>query len=135
MDSLDPGQKTTNMAGTLEGKFQDIADQIKSAVVDFTTLEVTTLTGNIDHVIKTTGKKTTFDMKNVVSKLSQSGKTEGTVTLIAHTHIDFDHDTVNFIKSDLGKQGKQLFEMHQATVMTAHGARNGFLSFLQEVII
>ncbi len=120
---------------TLEGKFQEIANQIKGAVVDFTTLEVTTLTGNVDHVIKTTGKKKSFDMKNVVSKLGQTGKTEGTITLIAHTHIDFDHDTVNFIKSDLGKQGKQLFNMHQAAVMTANEARNGFLSFLQEIII
>jgi hypothetical protein len=74
-------------------------------------------------------------MKNVVSKLSGSGSTKGKISLIAHTHIDFDHDTVNFIKSDLGKQGKQLFEMHQAAVITAGQARNGFLSFLQEVVI
>ena len=120
---------------TLEGKFQEIADQIKGAVVDFTTLEVTTLTGEVDHVINTKGNKKSFDMKNVISKLGSTGNTKGVITLIAHTHIDFDHDTVNFIKSDLGKQGKQLFEMHQAAVNTANQSRNGFLSFLQEVIV
>ena len=123
------------MAKTLEAKFQEIANQIKGAVVDFTTLEVTTLSGEVDHIINTKGNKSTFDMKNVVSKLSQAGNTKGKIQLIAHTHIDFDHDTVNFIKSDLGKQGKQLFEMHQAAVATAGQARNGFLSFLQEIVI
>jgi len=122
-------------ANTLEEKFQDIAKQIKGAVVDFTTLEVTTLSGEVNHIISTKGNKSTFDMKNVVSKLNQSGNTKGNISLIAHTHIDFDHDTVNFIKSDLGRQGKQLFEMHQAAVVTAGQARNGFLTFLQEVVI
>lgn len=126
------------MAKSLEGKFQEIADQLKSAVVDFTTLEVTTLTGDVKHIINTgsgANKKTKFDMKNVVSKLNQSGKTKGEIQLVAHTHIDFDHDTVNFIKSDLGKSGKSLFELHQTAVGTAHEARNGFLSFLQDIII
>lgn len=123
------------MAKSLEAKFEEIASQIKDAVVDFTTLEVTTLTGEVDHIINTKGNNSTFDMKNVVSKISQSGNTKGKLSLIAHTHIDFDHDTVNFIKSDLGRQGKQLFEMHQAAVITSGQARNGFLSFLQEVVI
>ena len=122
-------------ANTLEEKFQDIAKQIKGAVVDFATLEVTTLTGEVDHIINTKNNKSKFDMKNVISKLGGTGATKGKLSLIAHTHIDFDHDTVNFIKSDLGKQGKQLFEMHQATVVTAGQARNGFLSFLQEVVV
>ena len=126
------------MANSLEEKFQKIADQIKDLTVDFATLEVTTLTGDVKHIINTgTGqnKKTKFDMKNVISKLNQSGKTKGGIELVAHTHIDFDHDTVNFIKSDLGKQGKQLFDLHQTAVGTAHQARNGFLSFLQDVIV
>jgi len=126
------------MAKSLEAKFQEIADQLKDTVVDFTTLEVTTLTGDVKHIINTgtgSNKKTSFDMKNVVSKLNQTGSTKGKIELVAHTHIDFDHDTVNFIKSDLGKQGKQLFELHQTAVGTAHQARNGFLSFLQDVIV
>jgi len=126
------------MADTLNEKFEEIGKQLRGALVDFTTLEVTTLTGDVKHIINTgTGanKKTKFDMKHVVSKLNQSGKTKGEIELIAHTHIDFDHDTVNFIKSDLGKQGKELFELHQRAVSTAHEARNGFLSFLQDIIV
>ena len=126
------------MANPLQEKFQDIANKIKKLGVDFTTLEVTTLTGDVKHIINTgTGpnKKTSFDMKNVVAKLNQTGKTKGEIVLVAHTHIDFDHDTVNFIKSDLGKEGKQLFELLQTAVSTAHEARNGFLSFLSDVIV
>ncbi len=119
------------MANSLNDKFREIADQIKNTAVDFTTLEVTTITGSIKQVIDSKGK---FKVKEVVSSLNKTGATSAKVDVIAHTHIDFDHDTVNFVKSNLGSQQKKLFELHQTSIDSAHNARRSFLNFLLEVI-
>ncbi|HMR42734.1 MAG TPA: hypothetical protein PKC40_02830 [Saprospiraceae bacterium] len=118
-------------AKTLDEKFEEIGQQIKNAVVDFTTLEVTTITGEIKHIIDDKGK---FNVKDVVSQLGKTGQNQIAISLVAHTHVDFDHDTVNFVASELGKKGKELFEIHQNAVSTAHEARRAFLNFIREVI-
>ncbi|MEM9823651.1 MAG: hypothetical protein AAF985_21375 [Bacteroidota bacterium] len=118
----------------LDDKFKEIAGQIKDAVVDFTTLEVTTLTGDVNQIIKTdSSKKTKIDVSNILGKLKGSAK--GNVSLVAFTQINFDQDTINFIKSDLGEDEIQLFKIHQEAVASAHNGRNGFLSFLQKALV
>lgn len=121
------------MANKLETKFETIADQIKDAAVDFTTLEVTTVTGEVAQILDTKGK---FKLKeSLVKSLSnKSGTTKGKIVLVAHTHIDFDHDTVNFVKSNLTAAEKDLFELHEAAIISAHEARKSFLRFLKEVL-
>ena len=54
----------TTKATSLRDKFEKIGEQIRSAVVDFTTLEVTPLTGDVTHIIKSDpndSKKNKFD--------------------------------------------------------------------------
>ena len=129
--------KTTN-SSSLRDKFEKIGQQIREVVVDFTTLEVTTITGDVTHIIKPEGndpKKNKFDFKNVVSELkSTAGTTKAKIHLVAHTHIDFDHDTVNFVKADITNDERNLFILHQAAIDSAHVARKSFLNFLREVI-
>ncbi len=118
----------------LDDKFKEIATQIKDAVVDFTTLEVTTLTGDVTQIIKSdSSKKTRIDVSDILGKLK--GNARGKVSLVAFTQINFDQDTINFIKSDLGEEEIRLFKIHQASVAAAHEGRNGFLSFLQKAIV
>ena len=121
------------MANKLESKFDEIANQIKAAAVDFTTLEVTTLTGDVSQIINAQGK---FKLKQdmVKSLGSKTGTTKAKIKLVAHTHIDFDHDTVNFVKSGLTAEEKDLFELHEAAIISAHEARKSFLRFLKEVL-
>ena len=120
------------MANVLDNKFKEIAGQIKDAVVDFTTLEVTTLTGDVTQIIKSDNKKTKIDVTDILGKIKGSAK--GKVSLVAFTQINFDQDTINFIKSDLAEDELKLFKIHQASVAAAHDGRNGFLSFLQKLI-
>jgi hypothetical protein len=118
----------------LDDKFKQIAGQIKDAVVDFTTLEVTTLTGDVTQIIKSSsGSKAKIDVSDILGKLK--GSSRGKVSLVAFTQINFDQDTINFIKSDLGEDEIQLFKIHQEAVASAHSGRNGFLSFLQKALV
>lgn len=118
----------------LDDKFKEIASQIKNAVVDFTTLEVTTLTGDVTQIIKSDGnKKSKIDVSDILGKLKGSAK--GKISLVAFTQINFDQDTTNFIKSDLKEDEIRLFKIHQSSVASAHEGRNGFLSFLQKAIV
>lgn len=119
----------------MNSKFQEIAKQIGDAVVDFTTLEVTTLTGDVTHLIKSDpSKKSVIDVSDIMGKLKGSSK--GKIHLVAHTQINFDHDTINFIRSDSdGEENKRLFELHQSAVASANAGRNGFLSFLQKALV
>ena len=119
----------------MNSKFQEIAKQIGDAVVDFTTLEVTTLTGDVTHLIKSNpNKKSVIDVSDIMGKLK--GNAKGKIHLVAHTQINFDHDTINFIRSESdGEENKRLFELHQAAVASANAGRNGFLSFLQKALV
>ncbi len=128
----------TTKATSLRDKFEKIGEQIREAVVDFSTLEVTTLTGDVTQIIKpdpTDTKKNKFDFKSVVTELKNtSGTTKAKIHLVAHTHIDFDHDTVNFVKADITNDERNLFILHQAAIDSAQIARKSFLNFLKEVI-
>ena len=121
------------MANNLKSKFEAIAKKISDTAVDFTTLEVTTLTGDVNQIINAQGK---FKLKQDLIKTlgNKTGTTKGKIKLLAHTHIDFDHDTVNFVKSDLTDQEKDLFVLHESAIISAHEARKSFLRFLVEVL-
>ena len=120
------------MANKLKTKFEKLVDKLNTATADFTTLEVTTLTGDVNQILDAQGK---FKLKAVVKNLSnKTGTTKAKIKLLAHTHIDFDHDTVNFVKSDLTEQEKDLFVLHEAAIISAHEARKSFLRFLIEVL-
>jgi len=117
----------------LREKFKKIGKQIGAVVVDFTSLNVTTLSGKINHVIQTEeGKKSRFDFNKVIKEIGEAGTTKTDVYVVAHTHIAFDHDTVNFIKEDLKKQDVHLVQFHLQSCEAAQVARKSFLNFIKE---
>ncbi len=122
----------TEKPGTLREKFQQIAKQIKETAVDFTTVEVTTVTGNIRHLVNT--DKTKFNVKDIVKEMGQSGRDKFDIKVVAHTNIDFDHDTIIFLKEELTPQEKDMFVMHQSAMASSLEARKSFLNFLREVL-
>ena len=120
------------MANELRSELQSIAKKIKAAGQDFTTLEVTTLSGEVSQILNSDGK---FKLKEVVKSLSsKSGTTKAKIDLIAHTHVDFDNDTVNFVKKDLTTDERNLFGLHESAILSAQTARKSFLRFLMDVL-
>jgi len=120
-------------AEDLRGKFHKIGEQLIKVVVDFTTLNVTTLSGDITKIINSKqGKNAHIDFKNVLKDIETKGEAKTKVYVVAHTHIDFDHDTVNFIKTDLKREDAQLFQYHLSAIESAQQARKSFLHFLKE---
>ncbi len=109
-----------------------IASKLKNAVLDFTTLEVTTLTGEVKHIMDGNSKKF-LSTENILKKIKTTA--EGEVDLIAHTQIHFDHDTINFVKAGMKKSEKELFLLHQDAIRSANEGRNGFLGLLQKIIV
>lgn len=124
--------KTTD-AVDLSDKFQKIGEQIRKVAVDFTTLNVTTLTGNYTHIINTkTNVKTNFsDFKD---ELGKKGGVDARVKLVAHTHVDFDHDTVNFVSEDVGAADDFIFDIHTTALNSANTSRAAFIRMLKEFV-
>jgi len=126
------------MANDLTKKLDEIAtnlaSSLKKGVVDFTTLEVTTLTGEVKSILTKTGnKKEIIKMSDIVNKIKTD--TGGEIDLVAHTEIHFDHDTINFVKANMNDSDKILYQLHQASIRSANEGRNGFLGLLQKIIV
>ncbi|MEL6922728.1 MAG: hypothetical protein AAFO94_01690 [Bacteroidota bacterium] len=120
------------MANELREELKGIAKKIKAGARDFTTLEVTTLSGEVNQILNADGK---FKLKDVVKTLSnKSGTTKAKIQLVAHTHIDFDNDTINFVKKELTTDERNLFALHESAILSAQTARKSFLRFLMEIL-
>jgi hypothetical protein len=113
------------MASTFPAKLEEILGRLNNAAQDFSSLEITTVTGKVDFVIE--NDKFNFD------KLTQHVKA-GNLTLVAQHHIKFDQDAVLFVKEDLNDQQKELFALHMETLKSSREARLAFLNFIKEVL-
>ena len=124
------------MADELNSELKSIkkglASKLKNAALDFTTLEVTTLTGKVSHIMDGSSKKF-LKTEDILKKIK--GTADGEIDLIAHTQIHFDHDTINFVKAGMKKSEKELFMLHQDAIRSATEGRNGFLGLLQKIIV
>lgn len=110
-----------------------IKELIAGFVEDVATLDVLTLSGTISlkpapDVVNdaegnpTEAKKIKWDafFKDVVEKIQTPA--EGTqLNVVAYTHAEFDHDSVNFYRTADGDDG--LAELHRKTVEAAAKAR------------
>lgn len=124
---------------------KNVANKIGGAVTDFTTLEVTTLTGEVSHSkIKSSMSKETLNEndnsntgKESMYKISLEEileeKESKNIQLVAHTKVHFDHDTINFVSSN--SDHKELFPLHLDAIRAANDGRNGFLGLLQKAIV
>ena len=116
-------------------KLRDLLEKIDTAASDLTTMEVVTMTGDFRNVIDL-GRKdgAKFKIKDMIDNLSQADNVQGDVQLMAFTHIDFDYDTVTFVKKGRSQQDRDLFELHQSTVNSTQMARRAFLHFAKELV-
>ena len=112
-------------------KLSNMVDTIKDGIVDFSSLEVTTLNGEIKHFIDTKGK---FDVTEVNKVISGNGTKNIEISVVAHTHMAFDQDTILFTKSGMDSDERELFEMHVKMVETAKTSRMAFLRLIKDVL-
>ena len=108
--------------------FNDAVDALEKAAKDFTTLDVTTVTGDVNQIIDKNNK---ISVKSLLSELKE-GNISGKIEVVAHTHVDFDQDATQFINKDLSSK-KDLFLLHQNMVKSSIESRNAFIKFLKEV--
>ena len=117
--------------GKLAEKLETIMGNIKEKAADFTTLEVTTISGEIKSVLTSDG---TFDTESLLKKINgKNGATKLDLQIIAHTKIDFDHDTVNFVKAKMEKDEKELYALHLTAIENAKASRQEMLKFIGEL--
>ncbi|GAA4840831.1 hypothetical protein [Algivirga pacifica] len=116
----------------LKDLFSGVIQKLNDTAIDLTTLDVTTVTGDLTHHINDEGG---IDFKNILNEIkTKGGKTEGELKLLAATHIDFDHDTFNFVKEQLTDQEKELLGTHVLMIEQAQKARAAMFSFMQEIL-
>ena len=95
------------------------------------TIDVVTVSGTIE--VKLAGDK--IDFKNLVKSIQQNvSKTGGTVHVVAFTHIDFDKDAVNFVKSGLTPEEEPMIKAHNEMLKTANEARLAVINFVKGLV-
>lgn len=105
---------------------KDAWGTIKSKVHDLLTIDVTTFSApNVVLDLKDDGP---FDLDKLFEKMKATVKDGSSLTLVAHTHVDFDLDAVMIAKED-GSAG--LMEAHNKAVQTAIEARQAFVKALK----
>ncbi len=125
------------MADTAKDKLQELWNGIKDVVGDLTTLEVTTLSGNIHKILENqapTGKPVSLGFKKPDAMLEiingQDDKVKGDIYVLAYSRIDFDQDTVNFVANDLTEGDKAVYQLHLDSVKASLEARAAFINML-----
>ncbi len=108
------------MAAGLKGALESL----KTAVGDLASLEVQTYTGSI--VVKADGKM--GDIETVL----KDGKTNGTLTLVAVTKMNFDGDAINLVPAD--NFPEHVRDAHDAAVTAGIETRQGLLQLFGDVI-
>lgn len=103
-------------------------DKIKAGLKDAVTLDVTTITGDAAGIISLD----TSSPNAVSYKITQASVANA--TLIAHTHVEVDQDTVLYIKSPMTEDEKVLLDSHHDAVMAAVEARQAFVKMLVDIV-
>ena len=112
-------------------KLRKMVATIKEGAVDFSSLEVTTLNGEISQFLD---KKGDFDVKKVKDYMAGNILVQDRVEVVAHTHMAFDQDTLLFAKKDMTPEEREIFQLHLEMLATARVSRLAFLHFLREII-
>lgn len=112
-------------------KLRKMVETIKEGAVDFSSLEVTTLNGEISQFIDAKGK---LDVDKVNDFMAEKSSVQGEIHVIAHTHMAFDQDTLLFTKKDMTPEEREIFQLHLEMLASARASRLAFLHFLKEII-
>jgi len=112
-------------------KLRAMVKTIKEGAVDFSSLEVTTMTGEISHFINEKGK---FDITKINGAISGTVETTARIEVIAHTHMAFDQDCLLFVKENMTPEEKELFHLHIEMLSAARVSRMAFLQMIRAVV-
>ena len=111
----------------LTKKFQDIVNKIDEKITDFTTLDVVTIGGDMNAIIK--DGKIIKPLDLITNYISDSSK----LKVEAFTHVDFDQDVIQFYRDGL-KEEDLTYKLHQQAVESSKAARLAVLTFIKELI-
>jgi hypothetical protein len=115
-----------------------LRDGVEEALGDLTTLDVVTFTGNINimsNIVEEEGDKPKIKLKKLYQNIaSEAVKVESALRVVAFTHVDFDCDSVNFVKTDMTEAEAKLLDAHNAMVNTAQETRQGVITMITEAI-
>lgn len=104
-------------------------DAFVKAVEDLTTVDVTTLQGNVLLELSSNGK---FNPSEFFEKIQAQIKPGGEVTLVAHTHVEFDLDCVMLAQPNADSK---LMDAHHKAVQAALDARQAVLRLVKEIVM
>lgn len=113
---------------------KDALDQLKIIGEDLSSLQVTTVTGDVSIIVKGEGNNKKIDLNNIFNDLLTTDNASGKIELLAHTDVKFDQDVVQFVKKDLTTNDEKLLVLHKDTVIASTQARIAFLTFMQNVV-
>ena len=110
--------------------FKDFIDRLEAVGQDLATLDVATLSGNVQVTVQSDK----IDFKALVKSIQdQVTQADGTVQIVAFTHIDIDKDAVQFVKSGLTAEEAPLIAAHNEMVKTSQEARMAVVQFLKDL--
>jgi hypothetical protein len=112
---------------TQEKGLKGIWQKIEAQVHDLLTIDVTTFSAP-DVTLDLSGQD--FELDELFDKTKAKIKDGSTLTLVAHTHVDFDLDAVMITKTD---PPEGLMEAHNQAVQTAVEARQSFVKALKSM--
>ena len=108
-----------------KGSLENALSTLKDAVVDLTSLEVQTYTGDLDVVIEELTDTTNFE--EILKKVKAQGK----LKLRYVTKINFDGDGLVLVPETAPPD--HIREAHNAAVKAGHDTRMGLLTLFSEV--
>jgi hypothetical protein len=115
-------------------KLEKLLQDIKDGVQDLATLDVVTLTGQIKISSSMPGNTNNLDLKRLYESIEKNAKKDADLEVVAFTHIDFDCDAVNFVKTGAGEGEKTILEAHTQMVKTAQETRQSMIKLVRETI-
>lgn len=111
--------------------FSDALKKLEDAVVDFSSLEVFTYTGEVSSVLKDTadgkGKEIAWD-----ELFDKSMANAGTLKLVAATRVQLDGDTQNFQTSEKLERLNEMLQVHEQSVNNSRLARQSLVQFFTD---
>ncbi|WP_116127944.1 hypothetical protein [Lewinella sp. IMCC34183] len=122
-----PSNKDKNAEPTPE-TYDNLAAQpaennVQTYIKDLLTLDVVTLTGNVDLAV-TGANGERLRLGRLYNRIEEMYMAEDSqVRVLAITHVELDKDSVTYIKEGLSTQDEKLLTYHLETVRAASEAR------------
>lgn len=113
--------------------FQNLWGKIEEKTIDITSIDVTTLHANLTINLTEESKldgENFFEPGKLFLHLKGQIDKNSTITLVAHTHVDFDMDAVMITRPEANPE---LLAAHNQAVKTAIDARQSVIKLIKEL--